>query len=144
MRNTTHIGSNKRNRRHKSHSHGRHHPPRPHHPPPPPHRAERQMQVEAGMCRNTGKHRKQRCEMQRSTRFAQCSVQPGGWDTFAIQQRKNRCDSRSKVKFWVRNVPKLEIQHMPAKESHHPARRQTQRLPTTTTTTAAKINNTSD
>ena len=42
MRNATHIGSNKRNRRHQPHSHGRHHPP---HPPPPQHRAERQMQV---------------------------------------------------------------------------------------------------
>ena len=52
---------------------------------------------------------------------------------FAIKHSKNRCESRSKVQFWVRKVPKLEFQHMPAKESHHPARRQTQRLPTTTT-----------
>ena len=53
---------------------------------------------------------------------------------FAIKHRKNRCESRSKIQFWVRKVPKLEFQHMPSKESHHPAWRQTQRLPTTTTT----------
>ena len=164
MRNATHIGSNKRNRRHTSHAHGRHHPPAPITPPPHPPTEQKDKCKSKPACaesresakilqkpmRNathTGKHRKKRCEMQRSTRF--CTVQPGGWDTFAIQHRKNRCESRSKVKFWVRNVPKLEFQHMPAKESHHPARRQTQRLPTTTTTTtttttAEKTNNTSD
>ena len=42
---------NKRKRKHKSQSHGRHHPPHP--PPKPPHRVERQMQVEAGMCRKS-------------------------------------------------------------------------------------------
>ena len=49
---------------------------------------------------------------------------------FAIKHRKNRCESKSKVQFRVSKVPKLEFQHMPAQESHHPARRQTQRLPT--------------
>ena len=55
-------------------------PPRPIPPPKPPHRVERQMKVEAGMCRKsrdgqntaktdakcdtTGKHRKKRCEME--------------------------------------------------------------------------------
>ena len=79
----------KTKRKNKSHSHGRHHPP--HHCTAPPnstrsrkitpHRLERQMQVEAGMCRksrdgqntaktdgdatDTGKHRKKRCERKR-------------------------------------------------------------------------------
>ena len=93
------------------------------------------------------KHCKNRCEMrhthtQENTEindakgraqhvFAQRSP-PAGALLFAIKHRKNRCESKSKVQFRVSKVPILEFQHMPAKESHHPARRQTHQLPTTT------------
>ena len=63
--------------------HGRHHPPIPPSPPPPPHRAERQMQVQAGMCKKSrfGKttvktaakcdtHRKQQKKQKRQVAFA--------------------------------------------------------------------------
>ena len=53
---------------------------------------------------------------------------------FARKHRKNRCKNKTQVQFRVSKVPKLQFQHMPAKTSHHPARRQTHVLPTTTTT----------
>ena len=89
-------------------------------------------------CNTHRKTQKNICEMQSSTYF--CTVQPAGWRTFfAIKHRRNRCESKSKVQLWVNKVPKLEFQHMPAKESHHPpARWQTQRLPPTTTTTRTR------
>ena len=83
---------------------------------------------------HTGKHRTKRCEMQRSTRF--CSAARRLGHLFAIKHRKNRCESKSKVQFRVSKVPKLEFQHMPAKESHHPTGRQMRRLPTTTAAAA--------
>ena len=54
---------------------------------------------------------------------------------FARKHRKYRCENKTQVQFRVSKVPKLELQHMPAKKSHHPTRWQTQVLPTTTTTT---------
>ena len=105
----------------------------------PPNRAEREMQVQAGMCRksrvgkNTVKtdaecdtHRKIPTKTMRNAEvntFLHSAARRLG-HFFAIKHRKNRCESNSKVQFRV-----------PAKESHHPARWQTQRLPTTTTTT---------
>ena len=111
----------------------------------PPNRAEREMQVQAGLCRksrvgeNTVKtdaecdtHRKTPNKTMRNAEvntFLHSAARRLG-HFFAIKHRKNRCESKSKVQFRVSKVPKLEFQHMPAQESHHPARRQTQRLPT--------------
>ena len=56
--------------------------------------------------------------------------------TFFVENTANT-DAKTKSNFFgrVTKVPKLEFQHMPAKKSHHPTRRQTHVLPTTTTTT---------
>ena len=51
---------------------------------------------------------------------------------FARKHRKNRCKTKRKFNSGRSIVPKLEFQHMPAKKSHHPARRQTHVLPRTT------------
>ena len=51
------------------------------------------------------------------------------------KHRKYRQKPKSQIQFRERKVPKLEFQHMPARKSTHPARRQTHVLPTTTTTT---------
>ena len=39
---------------------------------------------------------------------------------FCCKTPQNRCESKSKVQLRANKVPKLEFQHMPAKESHHP------------------------
>ena len=54
---------------------------------------------------------------------------------FARKHCKYRCEKKTQVQFRASKPPKLEFQHMPAKKSHHPARRQTHVLATTTTTT---------
>ena len=38
---------------------------------------------------------------------------------FARKHRKHRCENKTQVQFRVSKVPKLELQHMPAKKSHH-------------------------
>ena len=53
---------------------------------------------------------------------------------FVRKHRENRCEHKTQIQFRVSKVPKLEFQHMPAKKSHRPTRRQTHVLPTTTTT----------
>ena len=108
------------------------------------------MQVQAGMCRkprvgkNTVKtdatcdtHRKTPKKTMRNAELNMFlhSAARRLADFLAIKHRENRCESKNKVQLRANKVPKLEFQHMPAKESHHPARRQTHRLPTTTTTT---------
>ena len=65
--------------------------------------------------------------------FVQCS--PPAVAFFARKQHKNRCRNKTQVQFRASKVPKHEFQHMPAKKSHHSARRQTHVLPTTTTAT---------
>ena len=125
----------------------------------PPNRAEREMQVQAGMCRKSrvGKktvktdagcdtHRKTQKNTMRNAEvntFLHSAARRLG-HFFAMKHRKNRCESKSKVQLRAKQVPKRECQHMPAKESHHPARRQTQRLPTTTTATATATTTTID
>ena len=96
------------------------------------------LQNRCGMRDTQENTEKKRCEMQSSTCF--CTVQPGGWRTFLLYKTQHRCESKSRVQLRVNKVPKLEFQHMPAKviAPHHPARRQTQRLPTTTTKTKNK------
>ena len=64
----------------------------------------------------THTHRKtpeKRCEMESSACF--CTVQPAGCRIFAGKHRKNRCENKTKVQF--------RVSKMPAKKSHHPARR---------------------
>ena len=112
------------------------------------------MQVQAGMCRKSrvgenivftdaecDTHRKTPTKTMRNAEvntFLHSAARRLG-HFFAIKQRKNRCESRSKVQFRVSKVPKLEFQHMPAKESHNPAWRQTQRLPRTATLAAEAV-----
>ena len=121
-------------------------PPRP--SPPPPHRAERQMQVEAGMCRKsswqkyckkpmrnaTHTHRKTPTKTMRHGELSSelYSAARRLLQFFARKHRKNRCKTKRKFNSGRSIVPKLEFQHMPAKKSHHPARRQTHVLPRTT------------
>ena len=138
------------------------HPP-PHHCTAPPnsttrsrkitpHRFERQMQVEAGMCRksrdgqNTAKtdakcdtHRKTPKKTMRNGELSMFldSAARRLWHFFARKHRKYRRENKTQVQFRASKVPKLEFQHMPAKKSTHPARRQTHVLPTTTTTATA-------
>ena len=93
------------------------------------------------------KHCKNRCEMRHTQEntekndakwraehvFGQCS--PPVVAFFARKHRKYRRENKTQVQFRASKVPKLEFQHMPAKKSTHPARRQTHVLPPTTTTT---------
>ena len=81
-------------------------------PPPPPHRAERQMQVEAGMCRKSrvGKNTVKtdaKCDTQENTEkndakcrgqhvFAQCSPAAG---TLFWYKNTAKTDAKAEVKF---------------------------------------------
>ena len=124
-----------------------------------PHRLERQMQVEAGMCRksrdgqNTAKT-DAKCDTHRKTPnkndakwraehvFGQCS--PPVVAFFARKHRKYRRENKTQVQFRASKVPKLEFQHMPAKKSTHPAQRQTHVLPTTTIVSNNESSNNDD
>ena len=145
MRNATHIGNNKRNRRHKPHSDGRH---RPHPIPPHPHtelQDKCKPKLACGMCKksrvgkntatktmrnatHTHTHTQESAEQKRyeleSSAFFWYSVARRLSQFFARKRRKNRCENKTQVQFRVSKVPKLEFQRMPAKKSHHPARRQ--------------------
>ena len=107
---------NTRNRKQKSHSHGRHHPPPPT-PPKPPHRAERQMQVQAGMCRKSrvGKNivkTDAKCDTHTHTQeniekknakcraqhvFAQCSPPAGALFCYKTPQKPMRKQKQSSI-----------------------------------------------
>ena len=115
-------------------------------PPKPPHRVQRQMQVEAGMCRKSrdGKNTAKtdaKCDTHRKTpkkrmRRGQLSTMLDSaarrlLHFFARKHRKRRCEKKTQVQFRASKVPRFEFQHMPAKKSTHPARRQTHVLPTT-------------
>ena len=84
---------------------------------------------------HTGKHRKNDAKWRAEHVFGQCS--PPVVAFFARKHRKYRRENKTQVQFRASKVPKLEFQHMPAKKSTHPARRQTHVLPTTTTTATA-------
>ena len=60
------------------------------------------------------------------------------WHFFARNHRKYRRKNETQVQFRASKVPKLEFQHMPAKKSTNPARRQTHVLPRTTAATPTK------
>ena len=50
--------------------------------------------------------------------IVQCS--PLAVAFFVRKHRENRYENKTQIQFRVSKVPKLEFQHMPAKESHHP------------------------
>ena len=110
------------------------------------------MQVEAGMCRksrdgqNTAKtdakcgiHRKTPKKTMRNGELSMFldSAARRLWHFFATKHRKYRRENKTQVQFRASKAPTLEFQHMPAKKSTHPARRQTHVLLTTTTTATA-------
>ena len=121
-------------------------------PPPPPPRAELNASLSGHVQKveSRQKHRKNRCEMRHThTQTPKKTMRNGELSMFlysaarrllqfcARKHRKNRCENKTQVQLRVSKAPKLEFQHMPAKKSHNPARRQTHVLPTTTTTTPA-------
>ena len=141
-RDVPHQHVHTRKRKQKAHSHRRHHPSTPQTELKEKCKSKpacAESRESGTYCKNrcrmrhTGKHRKKTMRNAEVNTFLHSAARRLG-HFFAIKHRKNRCESKSKVQFRVSKVPKLEFQHMPAKESHHPARRQTQRLPTTTTT----------
>ena len=85
-------------------------------------------------CDRHRKHRKTRCERMR--RACCWTVQCAKCGLFFVENTANT-DAKTKTQIFCprAKVPKLEFQHMPAKKSHHPTRRQTHVLPTTTTST---------
>ena len=145
-----HQHVNTRKRKQKAHSHGRHHPSTP--------QTELKQKCKSkpacAESRESAKYCENPCRMRHTHRKTpKKTMRNAEVNTFlhsaarrlghflAIKHRINRCESRSKVQFRVSKVRKLEFQHMPAKESHHPARQQTQRLPRTTTATTTTTTN---
>ena len=92
------------------------------------------LQIPMRKATPTGKHRKKTMRNGQPSRFLDSAARRL-WHFFAKKHRKYRRKQKSQNKFRERKVPKFESQHMPARKSTHPARRQTHVLPTTTTTT---------
>ena len=150
-----HIGNN--NRKQKTQAvFARTLSPPPPIPPPPPHRAERQMLASRSRhdpaCAESRESAKTLQKPMRNATLRKTTkktMRNGELSMFldsaarrlrrffARKHRKYRCENKTQVQFRVSKVPKLELQHMPAKKSHHSTRRQTHVLPTTTTAAAA-------
>ena len=145
MRNVTHTGKQPGRRRspkekeHTSRSRMTSSPPPPPIPSPKrPHRVQRQMQVEAGMCRksrdgkNTAKtdakcdaHRKTPKKTMRNGQLSRIldSAARRLLYFFARKHRKYRCEKKTQVQFRASKVAKTRVSAHASTKPTHPARR---------------------